>query len=65
MNVTKHHHSPLHDVARHNDVAFLSLMLEAGANQKYKNNRGFTAKDLLPPNSPARVFMEGWEGTTA
>ncbi|XP_050411714.1 ankyrin repeat and SOCS box protein 13 [Patella vulgata] len=63
VNATKIHLTPLHDAARHQDVSFLTLLLNHGADIYARNNHGLLPRDLIRSStSPAKKLLLFWEG---
>ncbi|CAG5115534.1 unnamed protein product [Candidula unifasciata] len=61
-NIPHIHQTPLHEAARSQDLEFLELLLAHGANVYSCNNRGLTARQLVPSStSPCKVLLHEWE----
>ncbi|KAH9508212.1 Ankyrin repeat and SOCS box protein 9 [Bulinus truncatus] len=61
-NISKVHHTPLHEAARNQNLELVLLLLEHGANVYAQNNSGFTPRQLVPrAESPCKVQLHEWE----
>ncbi|KAK0062491.1 ankyrin repeat and SOCS box protein 13 [Biomphalaria pfeifferi] len=61
-NISKIHHTPLHEAARNQNFELLLLLLEHGANVYAQNNSGLTARQLVPrAMSPCKQQLLDWE----
>lgn len=63
-NVSHIHQTPLHEAAGNQNIELLELLLAHGANAYACNNRGFTARQLVPNStSPCYTLLQEWEST--
>lgn len=61
VNAVKTHSTPLHEAALKQDIDFLGLLLEYGANVFARNNKGLHAIDLISSSTnPSKELLLYW-----
>ncbi|CAC5409252.1 unnamed protein product [Mytilus coruscus] len=64
VNAVKTHSTPLHEAALKQDIDFLGLLLEYGADVYARNNKGLHAIDLISSSTnPSKELLLYWMNT--
>lgn len=64
VNSVKTHNTPLHEAAVKQDVEFISLLLEFGADINARNNKGLRPIDLISSSTnPSKELLLHWMNT--